>query len=72
LEVESKEREYSPAEVLCSFQAKPPKAKVDVPTGVKGKFETRPKHVHDVKCFECEGHEHYAYGSFFLVKVTNE
>jgi len=35
-------------------RTKPPKAKVDVPTDAKGKFETQPK------CFRCQGHGHYA------------
>jgi len=37
-----------------------PKAKVDVPTDTKGKSETQPKLTHDVKCFRCQGHGHYA------------
>ena len=35
-------------------------AKVDVPTGAKGKFETQPKCTRDVKCFRCQGYGHYA------------
>ena len=35
-------------------------AKVDVPTGAKGKSETQPKRTRDVKCFRCQGHGHYA------------
>jgi hypothetical protein len=37
-----------------------PKAKVDVPTDTKGKSKTQPKRTHDVKCFRCQGHGHYA------------
>jgi len=39
---------------------KTPKAKVDVPIGAKGKFETQPKRTRDVKCFRCQGHVYYA------------
>ena len=35
-------------------------AKVDVPTGAKGKSETQPKRTRDVKCFRCQGHGQYA------------
>ena len=35
-------------------------AKVDVPTGAKGKSETQPKRTCDVKCFRYQGHGHYA------------
>jgi hypothetical protein len=35
------------------FRTKTPKAKVDVPTGAKGKSETQPKRTRDVKCFRC-------------------
>ena len=41
-------------------RTEPPKAKVDVPTDVKGKSETQPKRTRDVKCFRCQGHGHYA------------
>ena len=41
-------------------KVKPPKAKVDVLTGSRGKYKTQPKHTHDVKCFKCQGHGHYA------------
>ena len=41
-------------------RTEPPKAKVDVPIDAKGKSETQPKHTRDVKCFRCQGHEHYA------------
>ena len=41
-------------------RTEPPKAKVDVLIGAKGKSETQPKHTRDVKCFRCQGHEHYA------------
>jgi hypothetical protein len=41
-------------------KAEPPKAKVDVATGAKGKSETQPKCTRDVKCFRCQGHGHYA------------
>jgi len=41
-------------------RTEPPKAKVDVPTDAKGKYETQPKHTRDVKCFKCQGHGHYA------------
>jgi hypothetical protein len=34
-------------------KVEPPKAKVDVPTGAKGKFKTQPKCTRDVKCFRC-------------------
>jgi hypothetical protein len=41
-------------------KAKPPKAKVDVLTGAKSKYETQPKRTPDVKCFRCQGHGRYA------------
>jgi len=41
-------------------RTKTPKAKVDVLIGAKGKSETQPKRTHDVKCFGCQGHGHYA------------
>ena len=41
-------------------KTKPPKAKVDVSTGAKCKLETQPKRIREVKCFRCQGHEHYA------------
>jgi hypothetical protein len=40
-------------------RTEPPKAKVDVPTDVKGKSETQPKRTRDVKCFRCQGHGYY-------------
>ena len=44
-------------------RTKPPKAKVDVPTDAKGKSETQPKRICDVKCFRCQGHRHGHYAS---------
>jgi hypothetical protein len=34
-------------------KAEPPKTKVDVSTGTKGKSEPQPKRNCDVKCFRC-------------------
>jgi len=42
------------------FKAEPPKAKVDVSTGNKGKSETQPKCTCDVKYFRCPSHGYYA------------
>ena len=42
------------------FKTEPSTAKVDVPTGAKGKSKTQPIRTHDVKWFRCQGHEHYA------------
>jgi hypothetical protein len=42
------------------FRTETPKAKVDVPTSAKGKYETQPKRTRDVKCFRCQGHGYYA------------
>ena len=39
--------------------SKPAKAKVEVPTCSKGKFETQPKCICDVKWFRCQGHGYY-------------
>jgi DNA-directed RNA polymerase subunit M/transcription elongation factor TFIIS len=45
---------------FVSSRTEPPKAKVDVRNGAKDKSETQPKRTRDVKCFKCQGHEHYA------------
>jgi hypothetical protein len=45
---------------FVTSRTEPPKAKVDVTTDAKGKFETQPKGTPDVKCFRCQGNGHYA------------
>jgi len=38
---------------FTSTKVEPLKAKVDVATSSKGKFDTQPKYTSDIKCFRC-------------------